>query len=397
MGSENERDRFGEPAPEWFREAEVYNGWYQEWTDEVLDTRLAGTPVVAGVPHCKEWIDRAHGRGVRVIPYISFYKSVNVTERREAGARYDASSAERSPFWDDLDLGRHPEWMLYLKDGRVRRPFDSETYPVGWQQVCTNAPGYAEAALRGVRSLMDLGVDGLVIDNVHPCADCFGEELGRHAHVEPEKSNKETYKALLCRVYDLVKSYSRDKVIMLNPGGVSAEYWPYGDAMMYESYICTSAEHSTERWHSPDQLLEMADRCRQALANGKAVIALSYLGSTAFDIKDDAFYCYAWAKLSGFHWADWFTLGESPARELFRIRLGVPVEEREEIDGIYLRRFSKGLVAVNPSEKEVGVRTGWASDVRLRDVYTGETVHTTQGSLSVSVPARSGRVYVRSA
>jgi hypothetical protein len=73
------------------------------------------------------------------------------------------------------------------------------------------------------------------------------------------------------------------------------------------------------------------------------------------------------------------------------------VEEREDVDGILLRRYSRGLVVVNPSQSEASVRIEWASDERLRDIYTGGTVDMAQGSLSVSVPAQSGRVYVRSA
>ena len=348
MNESRDQQEFGNPAPEWFRRAEVYNGWYQPWSDEVVKNRLKGLPLVVGVPHTKEWIDKAHAQGVKVIPYVSFYKSMNVAERREANPGEHIN--QDSPFWKELDLGKHPEWMLYQKDGEVRRPFDTPKYPARWQQVCTNAPGYAEATLRAVQKLMDLGADGLFIDNVHPCTECFGAELGKHEHVEPDKNNKDTYKQLLKRVNKLVKADSPDKLILLNPGGVIPEYWTFGDAMMYESYICGGP--SKDRRHDWNKIMDMAHQCKDALSHGKTVVALSYLGDTPFDIKDDAYFCYACAKLSGFHWADWFTLREHPARELLSLRTGRAESGIQESDRIHFRWFENGLVAVNSTESE---------------------------------------------
>ena len=84
MNESRDQQEFGMPAPEWFRRAEVYNGWYQPWSDEVVKNHLKGLPLVVGVPHTREWIDKAHAQGVKVIPYVSFYKSMNVAEMQAA-------------------------------------------------------------------------------------------------------------------------------------------------------------------------------------------------------------------------------------------------------------------------------------------------------------------------
>ncbi len=387
---------FGKPSPEWFRVAEVYNGWYNEWNDDVVKTRLKGFPLIVGVPHKKEWIDKAHEQGVKVIPYISFYKALAIADAvegswKKAPGMGNPADGYISPFWKEMDLSKHPEWMLYNEAGEVRRPFDHKPYAAGWQQVCTNAPGYVDAALRGVRKLLDLDGDGLFIDNVHATVDCFGAKLGKHKHVEPEKNNKETYKQLLQKVYDIVKNeYGQNKLIMLN-SGADPEYWPYGDAMMHESYICSRA--SVERLNDWGPIIERAKRGKDALAHGKVIVALSYVRNTSPNIKGDAFFCYACAKLSGFHWADWFTIPQdNPAQELFTLRLGQPTSEMLETNGVHFRWFEKGLVIVNPAESEKELSISPVALASLRDVYAQTMVKADGGSLSLVIPAQSGRV-----
>lgn len=384
---------FGKPAPSWFTDAEVCNGWYQEWSDEVVETRLKGFPLIIGVPHSRQWIETAHRQGVKVLPYVTFYKALNLAEARRAGWK-DESEFLESPFFAELDLGTHPEWMLYQQDGAVRRPFDEPGYPGGWQQVCANSPGYREAALHGARALMELGGDGLFIDNVDPSIHCFGPAFNRHQHVEPEKNNQEAFAQVVEDVYRVVKSYGEDKIIIQNPGLWEVQDRAYprcADAIMIESYICTWA--AKERWTTWEQILQVANINREALRQGKVILALSYLGHTAFKVEDDAFYCYACAKLSGFHWADWFTLPQgSPAQVLFSLRLGRPANDIQEKDGIFFRAFANGLVVVNPLDEPRQVDIPLGGRDRLRDLYAGRIIEADSG---LTVPGQSGRVYVR--
>jgi hypothetical protein len=386
---------FGRPAPRWLAEAEVFNGWYSEWTDEVLNSRLKGFPLIIGAPHSKEWIEKAHERGPKVLPYVSFYKALNVAEAR--GADWpDVMKFTDSPFCAALDLGQHPEWMLYNEAGKVPRPFESPNYRAGWEQLCANSPGVHEAAIRGVHALMQLGADGLFIDNIYTTKVCHGPTFGKHTHVSPEKTNTEAFEELIGKVYEHVKSFGADKVVVQNPGlwqDWGRAYPRFADAIMIESYICTSA--SERRWNSWEDIRRALDERTEAMRHGKVIVALSYLGHTPLTVEDDAFYCFACAKLSGFLWADWFTMPVgSSAQELFRVRLGRPSGEMEERDGVFFRRFECGLVVVNPGRDDKEIMIPLATGSALRDLYADRILALEGGMVPVQVPGRSGRVYL---
>ncbi|TAM83531.1 MAG: hypothetical protein EPN47_05315 [Acidobacteria bacterium] len=405
--NQQEVTHLGSPAPDWLTSADVYNGWYSAWSEEVLRTRLKGFPLIVGVPHSARWIERAHQSQVRVIHYISFYKALNISEAKKA-AWPDPQGFLTSPLFRELDLGKHPEWALYTKEGAVRRPFDKSDYPGGWEQVCTASPGFEEAALRGVRNLLELGADGLFIDNVHPTSHCYGPAFGKHTHVN-SMDNGEAFRKLIADVYALVKKISAKKIVALNPGHVNPIYWPSCDAMMYESYVCSGATYTCS--HSWDPILQKARACQQALQSGKAVLTLSYMGAPSYDVgnpsshdtsgqppsKEDAFYCYACSRISGFLWADWFTLPPNhPGQVLYKIRVGPPLGALEQIEGIYLRRFRRGIVIVNPSEERKQIRITRIQTSELRDIFAGEIVDVNGGSLSVEIAGQSGRVLASS-
>jgi len=127
--------------------------------------------------------------------------------------------------------------------------------------------------LEGVKGIMEMGFDGLFIDNVHPEAECYGPEHGKHGHLNPDKNNADTYKMLLSQIRPLVKSYGQDKAVVLNSGGVRKEYFPDGDALMWESYIFGSAE----RRHDWNRIKQAAEELKPYIESGKALLALSYL------------------------------------------------------------------------------------------------------------------------
>ena len=402
--NQQEVTHLGSPAPGWLTSADVYNGWYSAWSEEVLRTRLKGFPLIVGVPHSARWIERAHQSQVRVIHYISFYKGLNISEAKKAGWP-DPQGFLTSPLFCELDLGKHPEWLLYTKEGAVRRPFDRPDYPAGWEQVCTASPGFEEVALRGARSLLELGADGLFIDNIHPTLHCYGPAFGKHVHVNG-MDNGEAFRKLIADVYALVKKNSSEKIVALNPGHVDPIYWPSCDAMMYESYVCSGATYTCS--HSWDPILQKAKACQQALQSGKAVLTLSYMGAPSYDVgnpsshnasgqppsKEDAFYCYACSRISGFLWADWFTLPSNhPAQVLYKVRLGRLLGDMEEIDGVYLRRFQRGIVAVNSSEETKRVQIPRVRMPKLQDIYEGKVIGVRRSNLPVEIAGQSGRVY----
>jgi hypothetical protein len=229
---------------------------------------------------------------------------------------------------------------------------------------------------------MDLGFDGLFIDNVHPEV-CFGPERGKHKHVHADKNNPEAYKMLLAQVRRLVKSYGDDKVCVLNSGDLREEYAEYSDGLMWESYIFGDAQRRQD-W---PQVRKAADDWRQYVDRGKAVLALSNVGGENEEQrKENAFYAYACAKLSGFLWARYY--------ELNLVRIGKPIDDMRSANGVHYRNYEKGVVAVNPDCKVQTVEILLnMKNAAFVDVFTGKTLNAENGCLKIAVPPNAGRVY----
>jgi len=375
-------------APKWLYEGEVYGLWYSDLaTAEQIEPYKVFSFIDWGQPASNlKWVKEFHELNIQSIAYVSFYKAPDIPEvedrRRWEGGSPGVEECRKNPFWKAVDLSKHPEWILIAEDGSVKRPFNNPDYPPGWHQVCTNVKGYSEAVLEGVKGIMDMGFDGLFIDNVHP-ENCFGPEHHKHEHICPVKGNPETYKMLLAQVYQLVKSYGADKVCALNSGGVRKEYEQYGDALMWESYIFGGAK----RRHDWARIRQAADEWKDYIDSGKAILALSYVaGKTEEERKENAFYAYACAKLSGFLWAHYSALNG--------IRMGMPVGYIKIEGGVHYRLYQKGFVAVNPGKEEkLSIDVG-EKHLEFLDLYSDRALRVENGKLSIHIPADSGRIYL---
>jgi hypothetical protein len=390
MMNKDKREVFDEDrAPTWLYEGETYGLWYLDLASaEQIEPYKAFPFIDWGQPASNvKWVEEFHKLNIRSIAYVSFYKAPNIPQvedrRKWEGGSPGIDECQRNPFWQAVDLSKHPEWTLIAQEGNLKRPFNNPNYPPGWYQVCSNVEGYTEAVLEGVKGIMEMGFDGLFIDNVHPETECYGPEHGRHRHLHPDKNNAGTYKMLLSQIRPLVKSYGQDKAVVLNSGGVQKEYFPYGDGLMWESYIFGGAE----RRHDWNRIKQAAEELKPYIESGKALLALSYVGGeTPEQRKDNAFYAYACARLSGFLWARFSTFD--------KVRIGMPVGDIQEQDGVYYRIHSKGLVAVNPESTDKRVQIPVGSDYSLLlDLYSNETLQVRKGLLDVYVPANCGRVY----
>ena len=412
---------YGKPAPKWLREAGMFNGWYAAWTDPMLDW-VAGTPLIVTVQANRDIIDKLHKRGVRVAQYVNAWlmysaEGINreITRRQQTGEfiHEDWWAMRESPVNQAMDLTLHPEWVVMGPEGypRTNALTSEEIYhgnTVGLQ-ACPNAVGYREAMLAMVKNLMEMGEDGVFMD----CTEAFGgqkrccaPELGKHKHVHPDMNNAQVYLALQKEIYDLVKSYGQDRVVLLNSSW-NSEYLRCADASMLESFILTSSRY---RWQNWEELQKMKRDTDPAIKAGKAVLALSYCGYTPNPIDEDAFYAYSCARLFGYAWADWFTLADAHSTVLYRLILGAPKGDILEYNGLLYRIFEEGVVVVNPykAERELRIRTGHRTP--LRDAMTNRRYaesdlkeNLMQGqdmyknwpvNLWVTIPGESGRVFI---
>ncbi len=342
--SEQARDQLaakldvGESAPDWLMDSETYAIGYNpgEWD------ALAASKV-AFITHCPinaEFFARAHAHGIRCFPYVTFY---------QAPATY---------VYQDVDLRLHPEFIEVDAQGNLTRTgfWESEDSK-NWYTTCPNEPGYQDAMVAWVRRIMALGADGVFVDNLAARATCAGPQHGKHQHLTDNQTH--AFALLLKRVREVIKQAKPDGAVLGNsasPLSLPREFWKYLDAEMLESYICTWV--SKERWfdwskHWHRQGVELQPFVRA----GKQIQCLSYLGHTPYGIREDAFYCYATARLGGMVWNGGTGLANPDSSILYQIRLGRPLADEQEENGVHYRVFERGFVAVNPQKDRRGAVT----------------------------------------
>ena len=379
---------------------------HMDWTPDVAEMR--------------RYIAEAHARGIKLLPYVSPEKAwyLDTPERLKRFNRRNIGAS--IAYYSAVDPSEHPEWILIDKLGRpaprygsyVKTPAGAcelkwgvwhahgETYqdlenmnPWSWYR-CSSAEGYIDAVERGVRALMDMGFDGVFVDNTYTSRlkPCHGVEFGKHKHRAPGHNTNKTYVELAQRIYKTVKSYGPDKIVLLN-GGTQGVYKPIRDGSMIESYV--AAPGARERRHKWATLLEWTRVYADEPEQGRVVTALSYMGATRYPDKDDCFYAYACALLSAFKWtAD--TPRMDIVRLLYRARLIAPQGGVENSDGLWFRRYDRGLVVVNPDQQRqveawLPLPTAVAVPVEL---YTGRRLPMKDTRALVRVGPESGRVIV---
>lgn len=355
-------------APEWFRDAEVYNGWYKAWDTKVVADKMAGIPLVIGAPADAKIVEAAHRQGTRVLTYITLYQM------------------PLEEVYQDSKLADHPDWILVNAQGERSRSVFWGTENIGWYEVCDNNASYRKAALAYIRKILATGIDGLFIDNAHPPMQCYGAKLGKHKHIFAGEDHLRPWQDFMREVVRTVKDGHPDRIVILNPGEPSDFHRGLADGIMIESYICTHA--SNVRWHDWNKILQWA----KGWGDGPdQIVALSYIGFTSAPPREDAFYCYACARLSGFLWADWYSKFDN-YKDLFALRLGQPTGRMHQQGPVFYRSFEHGIVAVNPGSDSAELVLHVKGDSAI-DQYKGDQIKLTDSTLRVEIPAGAGRVY----
>ena len=376
---------FGEPAPQWLRESESYAAWYgpDQW-DMLTQSK------VKFITHCpvnREFFDRCHAVGIHCFPYVTFYHG-------------DASQTDL-----DINIKASPESIEVNADGSFRRSafWDCEDNKNKYT-LCPNTVAGQDAMAARIEQILKLGADGVFLDVVRTREPCFGPKFAKHQHLHEDQNH--AYAMMLKRIRELIKRHKPDGALLANSGdplGIPMEYWKYIDADMLESYICT--------WISKDRLPDwktqwhaQGPKLRQLLDAGKQIQALSYLGHTPYGIKEDAFFCFATARLAGFVWCSPEAFVRPESAPLYRLTLGKPLGAETEENGVYWRAFENGLVAVNPARDkpgEIAVKPpipttlfyDFFSDVK-GDVSPRGRVLDVSKTRKLPVPANSGRVFL---
>ncbi len=353
------------------KNTEICNGIYGNWNNTTLEQTRDMPLTMLSHPSVSS-IAMAHNLGTRVLTYCTFYQ------------------APPNAVYQNALASEHPDWVCVQPNGTFGISVFAHTNESSWVTMCPNSFGYRSYVLKLVKFLMDQGADGLFIDNAHPDIVCEGPRFGMHQHIYPGQGNIYAYRKLLEEVQALVKSYGQDKAIVVNPGAPQDSWTGVCDGQMLESYICSWDWNN--RW-TEDKILDYQKQWGVSSETDAPIIALSYLGFTRNAIRDDAFYTYAWAKLSGFIWADWFT-GKTAASDLYKVRTGQPTGPMQTLNGYYLREFTGGLVVTTSQSKGATFRLDAIDHPTVTDVYTGKLLRSNRsGYYEITLKSGQGRVY----
>ena len=408
-----------DPAPEWLQSAHMLVGSGARWIDhkyelkEVKTNRIVraraghrrmdlvnyhpvesvagldgesmeGVTLISHVPHCREAFEYAHAKGFRAIPYVHFL-----------GIHTNYSD-------QDVFYFEHPEILLKDEEGRwVNTPMD-QSFRLHRFLTCANSPSYWKLSLAYVRKMMDMGADGVFIDNVGRRRPCLGPRFNSrrsspefdpyvHEHLFPGATHDYAWDRMLQAIRALVKSYGEDKIVLLN-SGIGTGVQKDGDACEWESFIYSWAWEG--RRHTWQDVKESARSNEWFLKAGRRIVASSYLDRSRPEVKDDAFWAFSAARLVDYIF--WEGLEGTGAEILYRAHLGKGRGSLQESEGVAFRLFERGVIVLNDSMNDQVVRVPVPDDLaRLVDAFDGaRLVQAASGQITVQVPKKKARVYL---
>ena len=380
---------YGAPAPDWLRQTETAIGCEGKWSDDMIGRWMNATLLVVGIPADKHTIAKAREAGLRAIVKVNYAELQNSAMAKRSRKADGATPA------DLLDLAKHPDWTCIDFDGVERRSAAVVSGDArGVFSTCFHQADLRENALTHVLNIMNLGADGVYIDNACPPAECYGPQFDKHRHDDPYQTNTAAADELLKQIYKLVKTYGEDKVVVHNSGILPA-HWAYCDAQVWEGFRHDRGH--AEAVYEWAELRYAAEEHAEAIRKGKVGILLPRFVSIPPDKRlRSAFYALAYSKLYGFAVGDWLDLAKSPklAEVICSVRLGKPLGEVKRSGEVLYRVFNGGIVVLNPTRGAASVDAPTPRDGKLVDLDSGRKITATSGLIKLDMPPESGRVLI---
>jgi hypothetical protein len=345
---------------------------------------VKGVSLISHIPHSKKAVEEAHKQGFKVIPYVHF--------------------TDIHSFYADQDvfLFQHPEILLKDAEGKwAHIPMDGSDRAFRFL-TCSNSPSYWKLSLSYIKKMMDMGSDGIFIDNVDNRDACMAPKFdGRnpefpayiHEHLFPDSSCNYAWDRMLQTIRVLVKSYGDDKIVILN-SGIDTQLQKNSDCCMWESFIYSWAwDGRNQTWND---VKERAHKNAWYLNSGKRITALSTINASRKEAKDDAFWAFSAARLVDFIW--WAALNGSGAEILYQAHMGKGLEPFRESNGIAYRAFENGIIVLNNSSGDQNVElklpVGFQI-TRVRDIYDGSRIIEIRNKkIRVNISKATARVYL---
>lgn len=286
-------------------------------------------------------------------------------------------------------MENHPEWLLYTASGEPAR------YWYGQNLMCNLAiNSFKEYLIDRVRSIVGKGYGGVFLDDVvvNP------SELGGPLYDQPvyDESKHGPWIDHLVELFRRIKSET-GAIVVYNAGWSppNEQLMDVADGVMLESHpgswsgSVNSPDYYLRDWTVIHNISIIAQRYAE---KGKIVIALNYGGDERTEL-----YTYAAVRLFDFYY--WYSipaLNYISESKVLKLDLGEPLDEHHEANGIYFRIYSKGIVILNPTNKNLRASIRIPANLsRLIDIKTMNTYETRNGDLTLEVGLKEGCVLLR--
>lgn len=385
------------------------------WQDGLFDWETLAQSKVRFITHCpvnQDFMDRCHSLGIRCFPYVSFY----------FGSAKATFGNITSPTYQGVQWADHTDWYARNDPQSVAATpwvFGNASDGVGVTFLnpcvaCCNVQGFHDKMKAWVTYVMSQGADGIFVDNLGlGLEQCWGAQQGIHNHIIPDDTahpganQKKAFALLLEQVRVVIKHHKPDGLILGNSGnplGLAPEIQKSLDSDMLEDYVCGSPDGKSpivqDVFRSAVDWDKFGQQLQEYRKKGKQILVISGLGSSR-GVREDAFLCYASARLAGFIWlAGNIPISQVTVADLYRIRLGKPVTDELSQGALRYRVFEHGLVAVNldgVNTENLVIQSPPISAKYFHDLFPdnpAQPIIKISPGGTLTIPASSGRIYL---
>jgi|GEM_PF-6341758 len=335
-----------------------------------------------------------------LLAYINWMEIYSKTQAQATGDMVLYNWNATKVGYEFLDIDAHPNWTAYDSAGNVKR---SGYRPQSCFYTCMYQPDLQDAVKKVAAKVVEVGLDGMFVDNAFPMDECYGAKLDKHRHQSAFTTNDEAYLHTLEIAYDTTKSYGKDKIVFTNMGPFSfyPERWKYMDVQMWESAAFTAGNPIEIRaWKDLEYQGQLA---QDAARHGKVSCSFDYYSDIPHqDQINGALFSFAYCKLYGMVWSDHRTIMDeqdnatkTTGQELYATRLGKPTSAVKKIGTVYYRSFENGLTAVNSSRfKKSLVAIPVKKAGTLAEISRHTQINPDRGRIRIDMEPMMGRVFL---
>jgi hypothetical protein len=259
------------------------------------------------------------------------------------------------------DAAAHPEWFLQNTSGQR---FTFRYYNWIWAADVGNA-GYQQKWADNVLAEMgNKGWDGVFMDDTNPSME-YHYDVARVAKYPTDAAYQAATGSALAAIG--ARFHSAGKLAVPNFGfwkdypGVINDWLRYVDGGMNENFVKVGSSAAADSYDRASVWESQLQSIKDAEAQGKLYLGVSHSSN---DDGAAARYGYATMLLAGAGNASFAMHGDYTNENWFPVydyAIGTPAAaETRDPSGVHRRKFSNGLVLVNPTNASVSVQLGGA-------------------------------------